>query len=627
MGRRRVPRRARRAARATTPAGRRRSPSATGSPSGSGCGCCSSARTSTTPARTRSTTCSARRCSPSAWASDALVAETGAGQHGVATATAAALLRHGVHRVHGRGRHGPPGAQRVPHAAARRRGACPSPRQPHAQGRGQRGDARLGGHRRDDALLPRLGDGPAPVPVDGARAPPGHRRRGPRSSAARCSTAPTPTWSSPASAAARTRPASSPASSTPTGSSSWSASSRPAARPSAAACPASCTACARYLMQDESARCSRRSRSRPASTTRASAPSTRTSPPIGRARYEAVTDAEVIDAFQLLSRDRGDHPRARAGPRAGVGRREARAALAGHDGARQPVGRGDKDVAQIDATSWAASSVTARSRSALRDRARRRAASCSCRTSPAASTTSWLDVVARRRRRRRRRDRDRHPVLRPGDGRSGHPGGRRSGRSRRAPRRRRSSTTLPTLDAGVPARRDDLLQHRRSASGHRALRRRARRRRRRRGASCPTSRSRRSARGPRRPTPPASRPCCSPRPRRPTSACRAICAAPAGFVYAVGLLGVTGERDSLADSAVVIAARLKAVTDMPVLVGVGVSNAEPGGRGRASSPTAWSSARALVRRLLDGGGPDAAGEFVAELRAALDERWPPRSAP
>ena len=27
---------------------------------------------------------------------------------------------------------------------------------------------------------------------------------------------------------------------------------------------------------------------------------------------------------------------------------------------------------------------------------------------------------------------------------------------------------------------------------------------------------------------------------------------------------------------------------------------------------------ALVRRLLDGGGPEAAGEFVTELRAGLD---------
>ncbi len=50
----------------------------------------SSAKTSTTPVRTRSTTRSARRCSPSGWARQRVIAETGAGQHGVATATACA---------------------------------------------------------------------------------------------------------------------------------------------------------------------------------------------------------------------------------------------------------------------------------------------------------------------------------------------------------------------------------------------------------------------------------------------------------------------------------------------------------------------------------------------------------
>ena len=48
-----------------------------------------------------------------------LVAETGAGQHGVATATAAALLGLDVQGLHGRGRRRAPGAQRVPDAPAR----------------------------------------------------------------------------------------------------------------------------------------------------------------------------------------------------------------------------------------------------------------------------------------------------------------------------------------------------------------------------------------------------------------------------------------------------------------------------------------------------------------------------
>ncbi len=51
-----------------------------------------------------------------------IVAETGAGQHGVASAAACARLGLAMHRVHGRGGHGTPGAQRRAHAPARRDG-------------------------------------------------------------------------------------------------------------------------------------------------------------------------------------------------------------------------------------------------------------------------------------------------------------------------------------------------------------------------------------------------------------------------------------------------------------------------------------------------------------------------
>ena len=49
-----------------------------------------------------------------------IIAETGAGQHGVATATVCALLGPRMRRLHGRGRHAPPAPQRLPHAAAGR---------------------------------------------------------------------------------------------------------------------------------------------------------------------------------------------------------------------------------------------------------------------------------------------------------------------------------------------------------------------------------------------------------------------------------------------------------------------------------------------------------------------------
>jgi tryptophan synthase alpha chain len=106
-------------------------------------------------------------------------------------------------------------------------------------------------------------------------------------------------------------------------------------------------------------------------------------------------------------------------------------------------------------------------------------------------------------------------------------------------------------------------------------------------------------------------------PTTPEDRLARICAASRGFVYAVGLLGVTGERNELAPSALTIARRCRAHTDTPVLIGVGISTP-------AQAATASTAAdgvvvgSALVRRLLDGEGPDGAARFVASLRAALD---------
>ena len=78
---------------------------------------------------------------------------------------------------------------------------------------------------------------------------------------------------------------------------------------------------------------------------------------------------------------------------------------------------------------------------------------------------------------------------------------------------------------------------------------------------------------------------------------------------------MTGERARLADSAVAMARRLKAVTDVPVLVGVGVSNAEQAAEAVKVADGVVQGA-SVVRRLMEG-GPDAVGDYVAEVREAI----------
>ena len=95
-----------------------------------------------------------------------------------------------------------------------------------------------------------------------------------------------------------------------------------------------------------------------------------------------------------------------------------------------------------------------------------------------------------------------------------------------------------------------------------------------------------------------------------------IAARARGFLYSVGLLGVTGERDTLAGTATALAERLKAITDVPVLVGVGVSNAAQAYEATRVADGVIQGA-SMVRRLIEH-GPDAVGEYVAEVRAAID---------
>ncbi len=106
-------------------------------------------------------------------------------------------------------------------------------------------------------------------------------------------------------------------------------------------------------------------------------------------------------------------------------------------------------------------------------------------------------------------------------------------------------------------------------------------------------------------------------PSTPDDRMEAICARSHGFVYAVGRMGVTGEQTVLADSARQVASRITAITDVPVCVGIGVSTPD---QAAAVCETADGVVvgSALVRRLLEGCGPEGAADFVGSLRAAID---------
>lgn len=97
----------------------------------------------------------------------------------------------------------------------------------------------------------------------------------------------------------------------------------------------------------------------------------------------------------------------------------------------------------------------------------------------------------------------------------------------------------------------------------------------------------------------------------------ALCRRAQGFVYGVNLLGVTGARAEVGDRSAALAARLKATTDMPIVMGFGVSTPEQAAVvARPADGVVIGSA--VMRRVLDGATPEQLGAYTAEVRAALD---------
>jgi tryptophan synthase alpha chain len=94
-----------------------------------------------------------------------------------------------------------------------------------------------------------------------------------------------------------------------------------------------------------------------------------------------------------------------------------------------------------------------------------------------------------------------------------------------------------------------------------------------------------------------------------TKACR-------GFVYAASTMGVTGVRSSVGNAAQVLVDRTRAVTELPICVGLGVSTPEQAAQ-VASFADGVIVGSAFVRALGNAADPDAGIRAVAELAEAL----------
>ncbi|MEP4653194.1 MAG: tryptophan synthase subunit alpha [Ilumatobacter sp.] len=93
-----------------------------------------------------------------------------------------------------------------------------------------------------------------------------------------------------------------------------------------------------------------------------------------------------------------------------------------------------------------------------------------------------------------------------------------------------------------------------------------------------------------------------------------------GFMYTVSTMGTTGERTDLDDAGTVLARRVKAISDVPVVIGFGISTPEHAvAASRESDGVVVAST--LMRTLLDGGSVEEVAGQVRDMRQALDAAY------
>jgi tryptophan synthase alpha chain len=89
-----------------------------------------------------------------------------------------------------------------------------------------------------------------------------------------------------------------------------------------------------------------------------------------------------------------------------------------------------------------------------------------------------------------------------------------------------------------------------------------------------------------------------------------------GFVYATAVMGVTGARAATSDLAAPLVARTRAVTDLPIGVGLGVSDGDQAAE-VASYADGVIVGSAFVRKVLDAGGDES--RALADLRLLTED--------
>ncbi len=105
-------------------------------------------------------------------------------------------------------------------------------------------------------------------------------------------------------------------------------------------------------------------------------------------------------------------------------------------------------------------------------------------------------------------------------------------------------------------------------------------------------------------------------PTTPKERIEAIVREGSGFVYCVSLLGVTGVRGSLSERARGVVDALRAVTDRPALVGLGIST--PDQAAEACQFSDGVIVGSAVLKAAQDDGVEAAIALVKDMRAAID---------